>query len=115
MTVPVVGQIRSFQDAQRALERIRSYFLENTPVSQSSSSPTGSGGSSSSVVVAGSGEQWHSGAGAPTTLGNNNDWYFDIINKAIYQQRGGAWEYVCTIPDASGVVDFNTVAVLGTL
>ena len=88
--VPVIGQIRSFKDAQRAFENIRGYFKTLTATSsQSTTSPVSQATTPS--VAASSGVSVYAGSGFPTALRNNLDLYYDITNDVFYRQVASVW------------------------
>ncbi len=89
--VPVIGQIRSFKDAQRAFENIRGYFktLVANPSSQSTTNPVSQATTPS--VAASSGVSVYAGSGSPTALRNNLDLYYDITNDVFYRQVASVW------------------------
>lgn len=54
--------------------------------------PAGSTGATGLTGATGSpGAVWYSGAGAPSTLHNNGDFYLNTANGDIYKQVSGAW------------------------
>ena len=95
--LPAIPQIRTFEDAKRALENIRAYFkgIEGDTLV----GPAGPRG-----LQGGAGAQWYYSNGAPVELHNDGDFDLDLDSGDVYQQQTGAWVIITNIMGPPGPI-----------